>query len=86
MHIRQFEYAPDSTIKVNLTYEDDKWQDLPDKISLRNTSPKKMYFAPLKISYQKFRHLQEIKTTIEKEYHSYYDNLDHYPKGKNGRN
>ena len=61
-------------IKVNLTYEDDKWQDLPYKITLSNTAPKGMYFT----------HLQDINTTIEK--HSYYDNLDHHPKGKNDKN
>ena len=76
-NIRQFDYSPDGSIKVNLTFDDSKWQDIPYNITLTNRTPKQMYSEELKISYSKYSDLQDIKETIEKEYHSFYDNLKH---------
>ena len=80
LNIRQVCYKPDSTISINLTYDDSQWEPLPYTITLRHRTPKQLYTAPLKIAFSKWTHLQEIKLTINKQYHSFYDNLTHHPK------
>ena len=78
VNIRQLKYKIDGSINFNLTYEDDKWENLPyNKINLTFSEPPPLYTASCKISYIKWQHLQDIKQTINKEYHCYYDNLDH---------
>ena len=80
IHIRQLWYKPDGTMSFNLTYQEDKWEIHPASINLRNVPPLPLYTAPLKISFIKYSHLQEIKETIPKDAHSFYDNLDHHAK------
>ena len=77
VNIRQLKYNTDASINFNLTYEDDNWENLPYNINLTYSEPPPLYTAPSKISYMKWRHLQDIKQTINKEYHYYYDNLDY---------
>ena len=64
---------------VNLTYDDNNWKKLPYNIKLQHLAPPQMYGAPPKISYKKSIHLQEIKVTILKKCHHFYDNLEHHP-------
>ena len=80
VHIRQLRYKPDGMIEINLTYEEDKWQTFSHKLTLRNITPSQMYVTPLPISFMKYPHLQQIKTTIAKDYHYFYDNLLHHSR------
>ena len=80
VHIRQLRYKPDGMIEINLTYEEDKWQTFPHRLTLRNITPSQMYATPLPISFMKYTHLQQIKTTIAKDYHYFYDNLLHHSR------
>ena len=34
VHIRQLRYKPDGMIEINLTYEEDKWQTYPHKLTI----------------------------------------------------
>ena len=80
VNIRQFRYKPDGQIDINLTYSDANWGALPHNITLRYIDAPQLYTTPVKISYAKYNHLQEIKMTIPKEFHHFYDNIDHHDK------
>ena len=80
VHIWQLSYTAKCTIKYNLTYDECNWKSLPYKIKLNHSTPKQLYASPLKISFSKWTHLQEIKTTIPKQFHRFYDQLRHHPK------
>ena len=77
--IRQLWYGLDGVMKFNLGY-DDKWENFPQKISISYRTPQQLYHSPLKISHTKYVHLQELKSTIPKDAHFFYDNLDHHEK------
>ena len=81
-NIRQFRYNPDGIIYVNLTYDEDTWFPLPHEINQRFLTHPTLYESPIKISYSKWTDLQEIKQTIPKECHHFYDQLDHHPNPK----
>ena len=78
--IRQIKYCPNATIKMNLGFKDDEWVEFPWKIKLRHQKPTQLYNEQLKISYNKWKHLQEIKETIPLECHKFYDELPHHSK------
>ena len=80
--IRQLKYCPDAKIEFNLSYDYSQWEILPRDIFLTGGIAQPLYSAPLKISFMKYTHLQEIKKTIPKEAHFFYDNLDHHPNPK----
>ena len=78
--IRQLCYNPSGTLFYNLTYEENNWKELPYNIRLTCTKPPQMYDALIKITFAKWSNLQTIKTTIPKECHYFYANLEHHPK------
>ena len=80
--IRQIWYRADATMHINLTYEENKWEVLPQNMCLLNREMLPLYSEQLKINYAKFVHLQQIKVTIPREAHYFYDNLEHYGKTK----
>ena len=80
VNIRQLHYHYDGIIKVNLTYDGDKWEVLPFTIDIRHLIPPQLYDAPLKIGQPKYKSLQEVKATIPQECWYFYDNLDHHEK------
>ena len=69
-NIRQLRYKSDSTIKFNLTYKDEHWEKLPHEFTLRHVSPAELYNSPIKISYLKWLHLQDLKVTIPEDCHA----------------
>ena len=86
VNIRQFRYKPDGKIDINLTYSNENWGALPHNIILRYIDASQLYTTPLKISFAKYNHLQEIKTTIPKECHHFYDNIDQHGKRQHEMN
>ena len=80
--IRQIKYTSDGIIYTNLTYDDDSWKILPIKVNLRSLTAKQTRDSPIPIPYSKWQHLQEIKETIPRDCHSFYDNLPHLPNPK----
>ena len=67
------------TIFYNLSYDVKSWGVLHQPIKLRFLNAPQLRCSPIKISYAKWSHLQEIKRTIPKECHAFYDNLQHLP-------
>lgn len=79
--LRCIKYLPNGKIEYKLSYSSDNWKVLPQT---RNNIPNipldklpQLYDAPIKITGQKYKHLQELKTVIPAKYHAFYDNLEH---------
>ena len=65
--VRQFKYTTDGMIHFNLTYDDNAWEILPHSFKLRFLQPAQIRSSPIKISYAKYQHLQEIKKKLFQE-------------------
>ncbi|KAK6175213.1 hypothetical protein SNE40_013721 [Patella caerulea] len=79
--IRVLKYNPgkDGRIEFKLHYSDE-FQELPRRFFVKSPGGEevgKAYTVPLKIKASKYNHLQELKSVIPKDYHSFYDNLLH---------
>lgn len=75
--IRALRYNPGGSIDYKLRHPDE-WKILPVRMNTSvNTEVSKLYSERLKIKKQKYDHLQEIKTSLDKDYQSYYDALPH---------
>lgn len=58
---------------------DDDWQELDVRGNSSNTknNPKSLLSSKRKISYSKYKHLQELKYIIPQDFHAFYDALPH---------
>ena len=78
--IRCLRYFPEGLIKYKLLYSDE-FSEVPKKRNAPTPTGHELlpnlYSAPLKIKDTKFQHLQQLKAVIPKDYHSFYDTLDH---------
>lgn len=74
--ICSYKYSPQGEIhyKINVT---DEWVQLPQRIKKGPFELPQLYPARLKVSGEKFRHLQELKKVIPRDCHGYYDELPH---------
>lgn len=68
--------------KIRMT---DEWKEIPNKTRKCNRVNENglenipsLYSEPLKISVDKFNHLQDLKRLIPSDYHSFYDLLPHF--------
>lgn len=78
-NIRGLRYTPDINIQYKLNYEDE-WASLPTPRGQNSSAPEAptpLYSDSLKIQQSKYKHLQELKSVIPKDHHSFYDNLRH---------
>ena len=72
-------YTPDGNIQYKLSFEND-FNDIPKNRNQDKTKaiiPKCLYQGRLKITKNKYQHLQELKSVIIKEHHVFYDQLLH---------
>lgn len=69
-------YSPCGSISYKLSFDQD-WEILPQRRRQVETGPKQLHGSSLKIKQSKFKHLQELKPFIPRDYHSFYDNLPH---------
>lgn len=80
--LRGLKYSPDGKIQFKLRHASTHWEDLPIRTNKMDFIPFKsipqLYNARLKIKAEKYQHLQELKKTMEKDYHNFYDILPHY--------
>lgn len=78
--IRCIKYLPEGKIMYKCNFSEE-YKDLPQRIKpfkkIANYLPPKLYNTRLKIKSSKWRHLQELRQVLPKEYHSFYDNLPH---------
>lgn len=74
--IKCIKYEPDGTIQVKLDYDSD-YIDLPvrPKIFDPITKYPRLLRGRCKIKKEKFQHLQDLKSVLPKDTHSFYDNL-----------
>ncbi|KAG4067983.1 hypothetical protein HA402_010669, partial [Bradysia odoriphaga] len=75
--LRAMIYLPNGRVMYKIDFNEE-YRDLPRKILPYNYSlhePDKLHTDCLKITKTKYNHLQQLKTVIPAEYHSYYDNI-----------
>ncbi|KAK5867595.1 hypothetical protein PBY51_012069 [Eleginops maclovinus] len=75
--LRAVRYNVDGSMEFKLLHSDN-WQPFTSP-SLRKTcvSVAPLYTSPQKIKALKFKHLQELKHVLPKDFHPFYDALDH---------
>lgn len=75
-NLREIHYFPNGRIKYKIHF-DDVLQDLPQRSREihQNKEASKLFQTRLKIKRKKFNDLQDIKTTLDKDIHSFYDDL-----------
>lgn len=76
--LRSLMYLPCGSVKFKLNL-DMEYVDLPARIKSYSchTEPTQLQNGRLPIQLSKWKHLQELKKIIPKEYHFFYDSLDH---------
>ncbi|KAF4514107.1 UNVERIFIED_CONTAM: hypothetical protein B566_EDAN019077 [Ephemera danica] len=74
--IRCLRYTPDLNIFYKLNYTDE-WRAMPNKARTQEFNIVPLYEYRLPIKESKFRHLQELKSVIPKQYHSFYESIPH---------
>ncbi|XP_060062917.1 toll-like receptor 4 [Ylistrum balloti] len=77
--IRVLEYSPHCGIRYKLMY-DQEFCDFPRKAKLNEQATPEMTVAPLhatqcKVKESKYKHLQELKNVIPRDFHPFYDIL-----------
>lgn len=80
-NIRALKYHSDGSIEYKIKHSDE-FQILPVRFNKKclvvpiENLPR-LYYGKLKIKREKFEHLQSLKSTMEPDYHSFYDSLEH---------
>lgn len=77
--VRAYKYLPEGKIQFKLNFSDE-WADLPQR---KNTRMTPMYFETLpnlhktriRIKKRKYRDLQELKSILAPDYHTFYDDI-----------
>lgn len=80
--LRNLKYLPSGEIQYKLIFTDE-YKDLPQRtkmITLADVNIKPLFKERLPIKSTKWKHLQDLKPTLDKEVHSFYDELPHSPK------
>jgi len=77
-NIKSLRYTPEGRLLFKLEMDDD-WEQLPrrSRRDIDCQDPVPMYTEPRKIKSTKYKHLQETKSVIPPDYHSFYDLLPH---------
>lgn len=84
--ICRLKFKPDGKIYYKIDFEQE-WEVLSQRRTAAAAAspfihPKPLYKEPLKINESKYRDLQSLKTMIEKDHHSFYDNLAYKPDNR----
>ena len=75
-NIKELQYHSSGLISYKLDHDHD-WRQLPNAYTTSRATPERLHLHPLKIKNQKYLHLQQLKSVIPEQYHSFYDNLPH---------
>lgn len=77
-NLRALKYNTDGSILYKLRHPE-TYRSLPTRVQTFNVTPfeniPRLYSARIPIKKEKYQHLQELKNTMEKDYHNFYDNL-----------
>ena len=80
--LRVLKYLPDGKIQYKLKFTDE-YKDLPQRPKmpkLNDVILQPLFKERLPIKSSKWKHLQDLKPVLEKEVHSFYDNIPHSSK------
>jgi hypothetical protein len=77
MDLRCIKYTPEGKVLYKLDHECDEWMEMPKPRNAHTENVVVLYNEPLKIKETKFNHLQQLKSVLPKDFHSFYDNLKH---------
>lgn len=77
--LRMLNYNPNGTISFKVDFDDDLklLPRLPKKPTLSYKKLEPLYSAEIKISAQRYDHLQDLKVVLPSNVHEFYDNLKH---------
>lgn len=70
------QYLPEGKIKYKVDF-DQEYEYLPRRPTGNQVTTAPLYDAPLPIDATKYQHLQEMKHLMPRDYHPFYDNLEH---------
>ena len=76
MDLRCIRYTPNGEVSYKINYEDE-WKTLLKPRAVQREEPIVLYQTKLKIKETKYQHLQQLKTVMPRDYHTFYDNLSH---------
>ena len=76
MDLRCIRYMPNGEVSYKINYEDE-WKTLLKPRAVQREEPIVLYQTKLKIKETKYQHLQQLKTVMPRDYHTFYDNLSH---------
>ncbi|CAG9828328.1 unnamed protein product [Diabrotica balteata] len=81
--LRALEYRPDGEILFKLRHSD-PYKLLPQRRLKLNViqRPTQLYLRPIPITESKWKCLQDLKLVLERDHHSFYDNLPYQPDKK----
>lgn len=80
--IRALQYNPDGTILFK-TRHVEEWKSLPHRYKkqthqiLTYDELPRLYSNPIPIKAEKYQHLMSLKSTLQRDYHDFYDSLPH---------
>lgn len=78
-NLKAIKYEPDRQIIYKLRFTEEDWSTLKLKyskhIAVKFDDLPQLHNDRLKIKKEKFEHLQQLKLTMEKDYHAFFDNL-----------
>ena len=78
--IRALQYQPNGSVFYKLRFTEE-WRLLPQRRELLHSKEfdqlPSLHSNRLPLTARKFQDLQDLKTTIPSDYHSYYNNLPH---------
>ena len=79
-NLRVLHYSPKGDIFYKLSFGDRDFSELPRRAKNVNADIpllQPLHNGRLRIKQSKFRHLQELKSVMSPDYHSFYDSLLH---------
>ena len=81
--VRILKYLPEGTLQFKVHYSDNIFSDIPRARSTRSRDPDaadtvpRLYESSIPIKKTKYQHLQQLKSVLPRDYHSFYDLLPH---------
>ena len=81
--VRILKYLPEGMLQFKVHYSDNIFSDIPRARSTRSRDPDatdtvpRLYESSIPIKKTKYQHLQQLKSVLPRDYHSFYDLLPH---------
>ena len=78
-NLKWIQYKPELSLNIKLNFSDE-FSTLPRRIKIPSDEIvlEPLYHSKIPLQASKFKHLQELKSVLPKDVHSYYDKMPHY--------